>query len=131
MNYSLGTETILLVDDEEPLRAVVVDLLGQLGYRMLSAANAHQALAVAQEFSGAIDLLIADVLMDGLSGPQLAEKLLQTRPNMEVIFISGDTSSSFAPEGVLKPGAQLVQKPFTVKILSAKIREVLGSPANP
>jgi CheY-like chemotaxis protein len=129
LNYSPGTETILLVDDEESLRAVVVDLLGQLGYRMLSAASGQEALSVAREYSGNIDLLITDVIMDGLAGPQLAEKLLQTRPDMEVIFISGYTSNALAPDGILKAGTQLVHKPFTIKILSAKVREVLGNPA--
>jgi len=67
------------------------------------------------------------VVMDPLSGPALADKLMADRPEMKVIFISGYPDSSLAPEGVLKPGTVLVNKPFTVKILSAKLREVLGS----
>lgn len=118
-----------MVDDEESLRTVVVDLLGQLGYRMLSAGSGQEALALAAEYSGKIDLLLSDVVMDPLPGPVLAEKLSQTRPEMKVVYISGYADSSLAPNGVLKPGTVLVNKPFTVKILSAKLREVLGTPA--
>ena len=129
MSYHRGTETILLVDDEESLRNVVVDLLGQLGYRMLSAASGPEALALAEQFPGKIDLLVTDVVMDPLPGPALAEKLARLRPEMKVIFISG-YADSLAPDGVLKPGTVLVNKPFTIKILSAKLREVLESPAS-
>ena len=130
MSYHRGTETILLVDDEESLRNVVVDLLGQLGYRMLSAASGAEALALAEEYPGKIDLLVTDVVMDPLPGPALAEKLARIRPEMKVIFISG-YADSLAPDGVLKPGTVLVNKPFTIKILSAKLREVLESPPRP
>ncbi len=129
LDYHRGTETILVVDDEESLRTVVVDLLGQLGYRMLSAGSGQEALALAAEYSGKIDLLLSDVVMDPLPGPVLAEKLSKTRPEMKVVYISGYADSSLAPNGVLKPGTVLVNKPFTVKILSAKLREVLGTPA--
>ena len=129
MSYHRGTETILLVDDEESLRNVVVDLLSQLGYRVLSAADGPEALALAEEYSGKIDLLLTDVVMDPLSGPALAEKLARLRPEMKVIFISG-YADSLAPDGVLKPGTVLVNKPFTIKVLSARLREVLGSPAS-
>ena len=125
MDYHRGTETILLVDDEESLRTVVVDLLRQLGYQMLSAPSGKEALALAEKHSSKIDLLITDVIMDGLAGPELAETLLSSRPEMKVIFISGYPEGSLAPDGVLKPGTILVQKPFTIKVLSAKVREVL------
>ena len=129
MNYQCGTETILLVDDEESLRTVVVDLLSQLGYRMLSAASGEEAIKMAQDYSARIDLLLTDVVMDGLPGPELAEALLQSRPEMKVVYISGFADGSIAPNCVLRPGTVLVQKPFTIRILSAKLREVLGGPA--
>jgi hypothetical protein len=69
-------------------------------------------------------------VMDPLPGPVLAEKLARTRPDMKVVFISGYAHPSLAPDGVLQPGTVLVNKPFTMKILSAKLREVLGSPAS-
>jgi two-component system, cell cycle sensor histidine kinase and response regulator CckA len=128
LNYHRGTETILLVDDEESLRNVVVDILSQLGYRMLSAASGPEALALAEGYPGKIDLLVTDVVMDPLSGPALAEKLAGMRPEIKIIFISG-YADSLAPDGVLRPGTVLVNKPFTIKILSAKLREVLESPA--
>ena len=118
------------MDDEESLRTVVVDLLSQLGYHMLSAASGDEAIRIAQTYSGTIHLLITDVVMDELPGPELAEKLLKDRPEMKVVFISGFADGSLAPTGVLKPGMVLVQKPFSIKTLSARLREVLG-PANP
>lgn len=129
MTYQHGTETILLVDDEESLRTVVVDLLSQLGYHMLSAASGDEAIKIAKEYPDKIHLLITDVVMDELPGPELAEKLLKDRPEMKVVFISGFADGSLSPGGVLKPGMVLVQKPFSIRTLSAKLREVLG-PAN-
>jgi two-component system cell cycle sensor histidine kinase/response regulator CckA len=117
-----------VVDDEESLRNVIVDLLGHLGYCTLSAANAHDALELAERYPGKIDLLLTDVVMHPLPGPALAEKLMRSRPEMKVIYISGYANAALAPDGVLKPGTVLVDKPFTMKILSAKLREVLGNP---
>ncbi|MGC2695219.1 MAG: response regulator [Candidatus Angelobacter sp.] len=131
MDYQRGKETILLVDDEDSLRNVVVDLLRQLGYHMLTAASGPEALKLAREYPGKIDLLLTDVVMEPLAGPELAEELLRSRPDIKVVFISGYADSSLAPDGVLKPGAVLVNKPFTVKILSAKLREIMGSPLSP
>lgn len=130
MEYDCDKETILVVDDEEPLRTVVVDLLGHLGYCTLSAANGHEALEVAQAYPGRIDLLLTDVVMHPLPGPALAERLMRSRPEMKVIYISGNAYASLAPDGILKPDTVLVHKPFTMKILSAKLREVLGDPGN-
>ncbi len=129
LEYCRGTETILVVDDEESLRTVIVDLLGHLGYCTLSAANGQDAMKVALEHPGKIDLLLTDVVMHPLTGPMLAETLMRSRPEMKVVFISGYANPSLAPDGVLKPGTVLVHKPFTMKILSAKLREVLGNPA--
>jgi DNA-binding NtrC family response regulator len=128
LDYYRGTETILVVDDEESLRSVIVDLLNQLGYHTLSAPSGDDALALAGEYPGKIDLLLTDVVMHPLPGPALAETLIRSRPEMKVIFISGYANASLAPDGVLKPGTVLVNKPFTMKILSAKMREVLESP---
>jgi DNA-binding NtrC family response regulator len=125
LEYDRGKETILVVDDEESLRTVIVDLLGHLGYCTLSAANGQDAMDLAQRYPGRIDLLLTDVVMQPLSGPMLAENLMRSRPEMKVIYISGYANASLAPDGVLKPGTILVHKPFTMKILSAKLREVL------
>ncbi len=125
MDYCRGKETILVVDDEESLCTVIVDLLGHLGYCTLSAANGPEAMELARKYPGKIDLLLTDVVMHPLPGPVLAEKLILSRPEMKVIYISGYANASLAPDGVLKPGIVLVHKPFTMKILSAKLREVL------
>jgi len=129
LDYQRGTETILIVDDEEPLRAVIADLLTQLGYHMLSAANGDEALVVATNYKGRIDLLLSDVVMEGLPGPELAEKLLVSRPELKVIFMSGFADSYLAPNGILEPGTVLVQKPFTIRMLSSRMREVLDHPS--
>ena len=127
LSYQHGTETILVVDDEESLRTVIADLLNQLGYQILSAGNAQEALTLAAEYNGRIDLLLSDVVMEGLPGPELADRLLSSRPELKVVFMSGFADSSLAPNGILKPGTVLVQKPFTIRMLSAKLREVLDN----
>jgi two-component system, cell cycle sensor histidine kinase and response regulator CckA len=127
LEYSRGTETILLVEDEEPLRKVIIELLTQIGYHVLSAANGKEAIEVAKTYPDKIHLLITDVIMPEISGPELAGELCTARPDLKVIYISGYTDDSLAPEGVLQPGTVLVNKPFSVRVLSAKMREVLDS----
>lgn len=125
MEYSRGTETILLVEDEEPLRKVVIELLTQIGYNVLSASNGKEAMHVSQTYPHRIHLLITDVLMPEIDGPELAKTLCAVRPDLRVIYISGYTDDCLAPEGILEPGTVLVNKPFSVRVLSAKMREVL------
>lgn len=116
-----STQTILLVEDEESLRHIVIDLLTQLGYRVLGAGNGTEALAMAERHPASIDVLITDVLMPELAGPDLAVALRHSRPDLRIIFVSGDTpdQSNFVP------GAVVLQKPFTIKMLSSKLRELL------
>jgi CheY-like chemotaxis protein len=121
LDYKRGNETILLVEDEELLRHVVVEMLSQLGYKVLGATSGKEALAVAREYTGRIDVLITDVLMPGLPGPQLADSLRKSRPGLKVIFVSGDAEAN----DVLGFGDVLLQKPFTIKMLSCKLREIL------
>jgi DNA-binding response OmpR family regulator len=121
LDYQRGNETILLVEDEELLRHVVVDMLGQLGYRVLGATNGKEALALAEKYSGKIDVLVTDVLLPEVPGPQLATSLRSSRPNMRVIFVSGGSDVDDA----LAEKDPLLHKPFTIKMLSAKLREVL------
>lgn len=128
MEYSRGTETILLVEDEEPLRKVVIELLTQIGYNVLSASNGKEAMHVSYTYPHRIHLLITDVLMPEIDGPELAKNLCAVRPDLRVIYISGYTDDCLAPEGILEPGTVLVNKPFSVRVLSAKMREVLDAP---
>jgi len=121
LEQNRGSETILLVEDEESLRHIVIDLLTQLGYRVLGASCGKEALALAEKHSDKIDVLVTDVLLPGQNGPELADALRGIRPAIKVIFVSGGVASDFA----LTSDAALLMKPFTVKMLSAKVREVL------
>ena len=121
-----GTETILLVDDEEYLRLAITQFLSEmLGYKTFCAGSAEEALSMAQSYPGNIDLLLADVLLPGMSGSELAEKLLSSRPTLRVIYMSGYTDHNLAEYGISSSNSILLQKPFTLKVLAAKLREVL------
>ncbi|MGA8013097.1 MAG: CHASE4 domain-containing protein [Candidatus Acidiferrales bacterium] len=125
-----GTETILFVEDEQSVRELVRDYLVGAGYCMLEASDGVQALRVAAAHPGPIHILITDVVMPHLSGPELATKLSSERPDMKVLFISGYTDDTVFRHGVLEGGVAFLQKPFNLKALAQKIREVLsGQPA--
>jgi PAS domain S-box-containing protein len=121
-----GTETILFVEDEESVRELVRDYLGTIGYRVLEAADGVQALALAAAHKGPIHMLITDVVMPRLSGRELANRLVAERGDVKVLFISGYTDDSVFRHGVLEGGVAFLQKPFNLKSLAQKIREVLG-----
>jgi CheY-like chemotaxis protein len=127
LDYETGMETILFVEDLESLRQVISDSLGQLGYRVLSAASGEEALALAASCKDEVDLLLTDVVMPQMKGPELAQKLLVSRPRLKVIYVSGYAQGVLAPHGVLEPGTILLQKPFSIKVLAAKLREVLDA----
>jgi two-component system, cell cycle sensor histidine kinase and response regulator CckA len=124
-----GTETVLLVEDEDSVRQLVRETLESRGYRVLEAENGNAGLAVAAGHSDPIHLVITDVVMPGLSGHELVQQLLPVRPGVKVLYLSG-----YAPEAFSIPlGADsqklFLQKPFTLQALSRKVREVLGPPA--
>jgi PAS domain S-box-containing protein len=120
-----GDETLLLVEDEPEVRSLVQRILKTQGYTVVTAANPDEALAVAREFKGPIQLMVTDVVMPGMSGLQLAERLAPTRPDMRVLFMSGYTNDAIGHQGVLDPGTAFLQKPFTPNALARKVREVL------
>ena len=120
-----GTETILFVEDEQSVRELVRDYLVASGYCLLEASDGAQALKVAATHPGPIHLLITDVVMPHLSGPELATKLGAERSNLKVLFISGYTDDTVFRHGVLEGGVAFLQKPFNLRALSQKIREVL------
>ncbi len=122
-----GTETILLAEDDDQLRKLAHGFLGRLGYRILSATNATEAMALAREFPDAIHLLLTDVVMPGESGSQLAEQLAETRPAMRVLYMSGYTDNGIVDKGILEKGLAFLQKPFTPVLLAQRIRQVLDS----
>jgi PAS domain S-box-containing protein len=122
-----GNETILVVEDSEPLKNLARIFLEQRGFQVLTASSGEEALKVAAEFSGKIHLLLTDVVMPGMNGRVLAEQLLPKRPGMNVLYMSGYTDSFIAGHGVLEEGTHLLHKPFTEDVLISKVREVLKS----
>jgi CheY-like chemotaxis protein len=121
-----GTETVLVVEDDEEVRGTVVDMLADLGYRVLKAKDARSGLAIIE--SGVhIDLLFIDVVMPGsLRSPELARKARERLPNIAVLFTSGYTENAIVHGGRLDQGIELLSKPYMREVLARKIRYVLG-----
>jgi CheY-like chemotaxis protein len=120
-----GTETILLVEDEEALLSLAGMLLEQLGYRVLPAGSPDAALRFAQEHGSAIDLLLTDVIMPEMDGKALACSVRVLRPTIKLMYMSGYTADVIAPHGVLDGVTHFIQKPFRFQELAAKVREAL------
>jgi two-component system cell cycle sensor histidine kinase/response regulator CckA len=121
-----GSETVLLVEDEESVRELVRDTLASKGYHVLEAENGQSGLAVAAAHDGIIELVITDVVMPGMSGRELADQLVAIRPEVKVLYLSGYTEDTIVSEGTIESGKAFLQKPFTLQGLSRKVREVLG-----
>jgi PAS domain S-box-containing protein len=124
-----GSETILLVEDEESVRQLVRETLAARGYRVLEANNGNAALALAGRHSDTIHLIITDIVMPGLSGHELVEQLAPARPGVKVLYLSGYAQDAFTTPVASNSQQAFLQKPFTLQTLSRKVREVLG-PAN-
>jgi two-component system cell cycle sensor histidine kinase/response regulator CckA len=120
-----GTETVLLVEDEESVRELVKETLESKGYKVLQAEQGDAALNIAASHSGRIDILISDVVMPGISGRELAKKLAETHPDIKILYVSGYTEEAIIHQGVLEPGTAFLQKPFTLQALSRKVQDVL------
>jgi len=120
-----GTETVLVVEDEPFLRKYLVDVLEPLGYKLLAAANGEEALDIGTDFVGDIHVLLTDVVLPGINGRELADKMSKNKSNMKVIFMSGYTDDVIAQHGVLEAGVNFLQKPVDSRKLAIKIREVL------
>ena len=121
-----GSETVLLVEDEESVRQLVRETLAGKGYRVMEAANGESGAAAAAQHTGKIDLVITDVIMPGMGGRELVKQLAQTRPETKVLYLSGYTEDAIVSEGTIESGAAFLQKPFTLQNLARKVREVLG-----
>jgi two-component system cell cycle sensor histidine kinase/response regulator CckA len=124
-----GFETILLVEDEDAVRNLTRRLLETGGYTVLQASNAEQAMEVAQGHTGRLDMLLTDVVMPGMSGPELARGLVALRPQLRVLYVSGYPDEALPSAGALEADASFLQKPFTPETLARKIREVLDARA--
>lgn len=122
-----GTETVLLVEDEQSVRQMAARVLQEQGYRVLQASNGEESLQVAKGYADDIHLLLTDVVMPGMSGSALANQIQKAR-SIKVLFASGYTDDSIVHHGMLDPGVAFLQKPFTPDGLARKVREVLDSP---
>lgn len=122
-----GSETLLLVEDEEQVRVIARDILVGHGYRVLDAASPSEALSLSAAYGGHIDLLVTDVIMPEMNGRVLSERLRAQRPEMEVLFMSGYTDKALDPDGVLAPDAAFLQKPITPLSLAAMVRRILDA----
>jgi CheY-like chemotaxis protein len=120
-----GTETVLLVEDEAAVRRIVAEMLSRLGYTILEATDSRSAQRFVMEHEKPIQLLLTDVVMPEVGGPELARRLRTMRTDLKVLFMSGYADEAVVQQGVLEPGSAYLQKPFTLNVLSAKLREVL------
>jgi PAS domain S-box-containing protein len=122
-----GSETVLVVEDAQPLRELARELLEGSGYTVLEAANGIDAVQLVEQHQGPIHLLLTDVIMPGMDGRRLAESLAPRRPEMKVLYMSGYPDEAIVRHGILEPGIALLQKPFTAEALTRSVRKVLDA----
>ena len=120
--------TVLVVDDEEQVRALTVRILGRYGYQVLEAAGVEIALGLLDEPTAAVDLVLSDVAMPGLSGKDLFRAISKSRPGLPVVFMSGYALGVYAPEGLVEAGVKILPKPFTQEDLLEFVTHALADP---
>ncbi len=120
-----GSETVLLVEDDESILQLGTIILKRFGYSVLEAQTPNQAIEIVQRQTGPIHLLITDVVMPGMNGKDLRDKIAAMRPEIKVLFMSGYTADVIAHHGMLDPDIQFLQKPFSVNALASRVRETL------
>jgi two-component system cell cycle sensor histidine kinase/response regulator CckA len=125
MSDAEHTKTILVVDDEPEIRKLVCAMIGHFGYKALTANGGPRALAVYKKHNGPIDLLITDVVMRGMGGPVLADKLTELQPGLKVLYMSGYDHSRVVQTYVVEKGHFLLAKPFTAQQMESKLKELL------
>jgi CheY-like chemotaxis protein len=123
----VGTETILIAEDEDRVRSLAVAVLMQQGYTVIEARDGQEALALAKEYDGEIQLLLTDVVMPKMSGKDLADEMRRIRPGLKVVLCSGYTGDTVMQQGVLDASAPFLQKPFTLRSLAVTVRAVLDA----
>ena len=122
-----GTEGVLLVEDDAALRGLLGEVLTTAGYRVFDAATPEEALLIAEH--APVDLLLTDVVMPGMSGPDLARQLSERRRGLSVLYMSGHAQEALGGRGIAEPGSRMLQKPFMAELLLSKIRDVLAADA--
>jgi CheY-like chemotaxis protein len=122
-----GCETLLLVEDEASVRQASRQFMARIGYTVLEATDGEDALRVSRDYAGPIHLMISDVVMPRVSGPRLAAQLADERPDMKVLFVSGYAENTVLKHGKIDVTTRFLQKPFSLKVLGKKVREVLES----
>jgi CheY-like chemotaxis protein len=120
-----GSETVLVVEDEDNIRALVSTVLKKQGHTVLEAKNGLEALELCRRYSGKIDLVISDLVMPAMSGTEMVKELVVTRPEIKVLFMSGYTGNAAVHHGAVPPNAAFLEKPFVPRALALKLREVL------
>jgi PAS domain S-box-containing protein len=126
-----GSETILVVEDQPGVRSFIKAALRQVGYRVIEACDGNEAIALGSLHSGRIHLLLTDVVLPGMNGRVLSERLRESRPDLKVLFTSGYAADAFAGRGVLGRDVAFLNKPFSPEELAAKVRDVLAAPSGP
>jgi DNA-binding response OmpR family regulator len=127
---SRGRETILLVDDEDSLRLVIAKILEKAGYVVIRASDGLEALRLAVSHPGRIQLIVTDLMMPGMKGPDMVREVRQRRPGVRVLYLSGHTEDSVMSEGLLAEGENFLQKPFALATFTQRVREILDSPGS-
>jgi DNA-binding NtrC family response regulator len=121
----LGNETILVVEDNYEVRKVTGRILSMQGYKVLEASNPNSAFSICDQHDGPIHLMVTDVVMPEMNGPELAKRLIPLYPEMKVLYMSGYVKNFISYQGILEKRIEYIQKPFTVNELARKVREVL------
>jgi len=127
MTFPSGTETVILVEDEPTVRTLIRNTLRLFGYTVLEARHGFEAQLISSQYPNRIHLLVTDVVMPQMSGKELADDLMQTHPNVKVLFMSGYSENAMVEQGILNSGHTFLQKPFTPEVLARKVRETLDA----
>jgi two-component system, cell cycle sensor histidine kinase and response regulator CckA len=120
-------QTILLVEDEEMVRSLMCEVLEREGYRVLACSHPAEGIEESKRYCGKIDLLLTDVVMPGMNGREMADRIHETLPQLRVVFMSGYTEHALTREGQVDPQFEYLQKPFMLKSLTEKLAKVLGN----